>query len=113
MSAIDGFVIACKPATHFGVGTIEKLPAIVRATGADAVVVVTDAALAATPVVATVTAVLADVGLPARVFSGVHPNPTTDDLAAGATSVTEAARTLAATRGPPSTPSPRCGIRSG
>jgi len=43
MSAIDGFVIASKPATHFGVGTIEKLPAIVRATGADAVVVVTDA----------------------------------------------------------------------
>ncbi len=91
MSVIDGFVIAPKPAAHFGVGAIGQLPGVVRATGAVQVVVVTDAALAATPVIATVMAVLADAGLPARVFSGVHPNPTTDDIAAGADVVAQAA----------------------
>jgi alcohol dehydrogenase len=89
MSAIDGFVIEPKPAARFGVGAIDQLPGVVRATGAGQVVVVTDAALAATPVIATVMAVLADAGLPARLFSGVHPNPTTDDLAAGAEAVAE------------------------
>jgi alcohol dehydrogenase len=54
------------------------------------VVVVTDAALAATPVVATVLAVLEAAGIPATVFSGVHPNPTTGDLAAGADAVVAA-----------------------
>ena len=53
---------------------------------------VTDAALAATPVVAAATAALAAEGLPAAVFAGVHPNPTTEDMAAGA----EAAAALAA-----------------
>jgi alcohol dehydrogenase len=89
MSAIDGFVIEPKPAARFGVGAIDQLPGVVRATGAGQVVVVTDAALAATPVIATVMAVLADAGLPARLFSGVRPNPTTDDLAAGAEAVAE------------------------
>jgi len=96
MSAVDGFVIAPKPAVHFGVGAIGQLPAIVRAIGAEAVVVVTDEALAPAPVLATVRDVLAEAGLPARVFSGVHPNPTTDDLAAGAAAVAEAAAGTAA-----------------
>jgi alcohol dehydrogenase len=90
MSAIDGFVITPKPTTYFGVGAIEKLPGIVRETGADHVVVVTDEALAATAAIATVTDVLVDSGIPAHVFTGVHPNPTTDDLAAGAEAVAEA-----------------------
>ena len=96
MSAIDGFVIAPKPAAHFGAGAIEQLPAIIRATGAEAVVVVTEEALASTPVMATVRAVLADAGLPARVFSGVHQDLTTDDIAAGAQAVAEAAAGAAA-----------------
>jgi alcohol dehydrogenase len=96
MSAIDGFVIEPKPAARFGVGAIDQLPGVVRATGAGQVVVVTDAALAATPVIATVMAVLADAGLPARLFSGVHPNPTTDDLAAGAEAVAESTAQAAA-----------------
>ena len=91
MSPIEAFVITPKPAAHFGVGAVGQLPEIVRATGADQVVVVTDAALASTPVIATVAAVLADAGIPARLFTGVHPNPTTDDLAAGADAVAQAA----------------------
>jgi len=96
MSAIDGFVIAPKPAAHFGVGAIEKLPSLVRALGVDHVVVVTDAALAATPVIAQVTAVLAAEGVTASVFSGAHPDPTTDDVAAGAAAAAEAAASAAA-----------------
>ena len=98
MSEIDPFVITPKPTAHFGVGAIEQLPGIVRGTGADAVVVVTDAALAATPVIATVTEILAGAALPAHLFTGVHPNPTTDDLAAGAQAAAEAAA-LARTAG--------------
>ena len=45
---------------------------------------VTDAALAATPVVASVAGVLEAAGIPVTVFRGVHPNPTTGDVAAGA-----------------------------
>jgi hypothetical protein len=49
MSAIDGFVIESKPVAHFGVGAIDQLPGVIRATGAGQVVVVTDNALASTP----------------------------------------------------------------
>jgi alcohol dehydrogenase class IV len=45
-------------------------------------------------VIATVQAVLADAGIPARLFAGVHPNPTTDDLAAGADGLRRLVRSL-------------------
>jgi alcohol dehydrogenase len=80
-------VITPAPATYFGAGATAKLPAIVRGTGSSAAVIVTDAGLAVTPVVAEVVAVLEAAGLPVTVFSGVHPNPTTGDLAAGADAV--------------------------
>jgi alcohol dehydrogenase len=82
-------LIAPKPAAHFDRGAIKQLPGIVRATGADAVMIVTDAALAQTPVIGTVTYELAEHEIPVHVFTGVHPNPTTDDLAAGAAAVSE------------------------
>lgn len=91
MSQLDGFTIGARPAAHFGAGAVGQLPGLVRATGADQVVVVTDAALAVTPVIATVLGVLADAGVPARLFAGVRPNPTTDDIAAGAEAVARAA----------------------
>jgi alcohol dehydrogenase len=80
-------VIGPTPNAHFGAGAVGKLPGIVRGLGCDAVVVVTDAALAATPVVARVTGALESAGMPLTVFSGVHPNPTTGDVAAGADAV--------------------------
>ena len=93
------FTIGAQPTALFGVGAIGNLPRIVRGIGADAgVVLVTDAALATTSVVASVTAVLKDAGLAVLVFSGVHPNPTTDDLAAGAGAVAEASRYSVAPR---------------
>ena len=80
-------LISPKPATYVAPGAIAELPGIVRRTGAASVLIVTDAALTATSVIPAVSSVLADAGLPARVFAGVHPNPTTDDITAGADSV--------------------------
>ena len=87
---ISELVISPTPRAHFGVGAVGGLPGIVRGTGAGAAVVVTDAALAATPVVASVTGVLEAAGMPVTVFGGVHANPTTGDLAAGADAATGA-----------------------
>ena len=80
-------LIAPKPAAYFEPGAIAKLPDIVRGTGVDSALIVTDTALAATPVISRITGVLDAAGIPVRVFSGVHPNPTTVDLAAGADAV--------------------------
>jgi len=92
--AIAGTEIAITPtpSAYFGSGAVGKLPGLLAGTGSDATVVVTDAALGATPVVASVTSVLAAAGIPVTVFSGVHPNPTTGDLAAGADAAAAAGR---------------------
>lgn len=76
--------IAPTPTAHFGAGGIHKLGPLVAATGGSAAVIVTDAGLLATPVIGAVRAALDDAGIPVVVFSGVHANPTTDDLSAGA-----------------------------
>src|SRR5260370_12995979 len=72
------------PTARFGAGATGALPGMVRGTGSDAVAIVTDAALADTPVVPTVAGTLAANGVPATLFAGVHPTPTTDDVAAPA-----------------------------
>jgi alcohol dehydrogenase len=77
-------VIGNTPTAHFGAGAIAGLPGIVSSAGGRAALVVTDAALAATGVVAAVTEVLSAAGVEVTVFGGVQPNPTTADLAAGA-----------------------------
>jgi alcohol dehydrogenase class IV len=77
-------IIGATPTAHFGAGSAARLPGLVAAAGGEAVLLVTDAALAGTPVVGAVGEILAAAGLPAAVFTGVHPNPATGDLAAGA-----------------------------
>ena len=89
--ASSELVITPTPAAHFGAGAIARLPGIIRGAGRDAVVLVTDAALAAIPVVADVAGVLEATGIAVTMFGGVHPNPTTDDLADGAAAVSAAA----------------------
>ena len=89
--------IAPTPPAHFGAGAIHKLGPLLGATGCSAAVIVTDAGLLATPVIATVRAALDEAGIPAVVFSGVHANPTTDDLAAGAELVADLALASRAT----------------
>jgi alcohol dehydrogenase len=88
-SAVAGTEIAITPtpAAYLGSGAVAKLPGILGGAGSDAAVVVTDAGLAATPVVDRVTSVLDAAGIPVTLFSGVQPNPTTGDLAAGADAV--------------------------
>jgi len=97
MSQLDRLVITAKPTVHVGPGAIGELPGIARAIGADQVVVVTDEAFAAAPVIETVLTVLADAGVPARLFAGVHPVPTPADLAGGTDAVAEAAADAAST----------------
>jgi alcohol dehydrogenase len=90
------FVLTPMPAAHFGAGTASELPRAVRGTGSAAAVIVTDPALAGTSVVAWVRDALAAGGMTTGVFAGVRPNPSTDDVAAGADVVAE----LAAEAGP-------------
>jgi alcohol dehydrogenase len=84
LPAPSELVIGTTPQAHFGAGSVAKLPGIVAACGGEAVLLVTDALLAPTPVIGAVTGALTAAGLPVTVFSGVHPNPTTADIAAGA-----------------------------
>jgi len=77
-------VIGTTPAAYFGAGSIARLPDLIAGAGGRSALIVTDSALAATGVISAVTDLLAAAGVPAAVFTGVHPNPTTADLAAGA-----------------------------
>jgi alcohol dehydrogenase len=81
------FVLTPMPAAHFGAGAIGELPGLVRDTGSSVAVIVTDPALAGSAVVARVWDVLAADGMTTAVFAGVRPNPSTDDVAAGAEAV--------------------------
>jgi alcohol dehydrogenase len=78
------FVLTPMPAAHFGAGAASELPRAVRDTGSSAAVIVTDPALAGTPVIAWMRDALAADGMTTSVFAGVRPNPSTDDVAAGA-----------------------------
>jgi alcohol dehydrogenase class IV len=85
-SDLAGFApaIAPTPPAHFCVGSVAKLGPAATATGGATAVVVTDAGMLATPVIDAVQTELDEAGIPFIVFSGVHANPTTDDLVAGA-----------------------------
>ena len=69
------FVLTPMPAAHFGAGAIGELPGLVHGTGSSAAVIVTDPALADSPVVARVRDVLAADGVTAAVFAGCAPTP--------------------------------------
>jgi alcohol dehydrogenase len=92
-SALDGteLDLASWPVAWFGAGVVRRLPEAVAGTGAPLAVVVTDAGLAATGLPDRISGLLSAAGLPATVFDGVHANPTTGDLAAGADAVRAAA----------------------
>jgi alcohol dehydrogenase len=77
-------VIGTTPAAYFGPGSIASLPDLIVRAGGRSALIVTDSALAATGVIGAVTDLLAAASIPAALFTGVHPNPTTGDLAAGA-----------------------------
>ena len=80
-------VLTPTPAAHFGAGAIDTVAGIVHGAGANVAVIVTDPGLAGTAVVASVADVMAESGIAVTVFSEVHANPTTGDVAAGAAMV--------------------------
>src|SRR5689334_20157643 len=80
-------VLTPMPPAHFGAGAVDGVADAVRGTGSETAVIVTDQGLAGTAVVASVADVLTAAGLAVTVFSGVHPNPTTGNVTAGADAV--------------------------
>ncbi len=78
------FAVGPFPVIRFGIGSVSELPGAVRATGAESVLVVTDRGLADSAVLADLITLLGEAGIAVQTFAGVHPNPTTDDIAAGA-----------------------------
>ncbi|GAB3977879.1 iron-containing alcohol dehydrogenase [Actinoallomurus acanthiterrae] len=80
-----GLTLTPMPAAHLGAGAVRMLGEL---TGSRRVLVVTDPGIAATPVLDAVRGALA--GTEVTVFAGVHANPTTDDVGAGADVAQEA-----------------------
>ncbi|GAA4633763.1 iron-containing alcohol dehydrogenase [Actinoallomurus vinaceus] len=74
-----GLTLTPMPAAHLGAGAVRMLGEL---TGSRRVLIVTDPGIAATPVLEAVRGALT--GTEATVFAGVHANPTTDDIGAGA-----------------------------
>ncbi|WP_291045041.1 iron-containing alcohol dehydrogenase [Herbiconiux sp.] len=72
-----------KPYARFGAGRVREVGEVTAATGASSALIVTDAFLAASPVVAVVRTSLEAEGIAVHVFDGVMPNPTTAALDAG------------------------------
>lgn len=72
------------PPATFAVGAIGELAGKVQGLGAARAAIVTDRGLAATALPGDVASLLRAAGLHVEVFGGVHPNPTTDDVDAGA-----------------------------
>jgi alcohol dehydrogenase len=72
-----------KPVAYFGRGRVAETGAIVTGLGASRALIVTDAFLAASPVVAAVRDSLAAAGVAVEVYGEVTPNPTTTNLDAG------------------------------
>jgi alcohol dehydrogenase len=72
-----------KPYAYFGRGRVRQVGPATRATGATSALIVTDAFLAASPVVAAVRESLENSGILVSVFDGVTPNPTTTSVDTG------------------------------
>ncbi len=72
-----------KPFARFGAGRVDEVGEVTSATGARSALVVTDAFLAASPVVDSVRRSLEAAGLSVSVFDGVVANPTTTAIDAG------------------------------
>lgn len=68
---------------RFGAGRISELAEAARAHGITRPLFVTDAMLAKLPITSAALEVLAQGGIPARLFSDVKPNPVESNLAAG------------------------------
>jgi alcohol dehydrogenase len=75
--------------TQFGCGAIDRLPSALASLGHDRALLVTDAGVAAAAIGARVERLLRDAGVNTCLFDGVNPNPSTDNLDAGARAARE------------------------
>ncbi len=72
-----------KPYAYFGRGRVAEVGTVTAATGARSALIVTDAFLAASPVVAVVRASLEAAGIVVSLFGAITPNPTTTSVDLG------------------------------
>lgn len=75
--------------TIFGSGTIDELSDVVKALGGTRVFLVTDAGLVASGLTGRVSLQLEEAGLEVRVFAELRPNPTSEEIDAGAGALRE------------------------
>src|SRR5271169_4488303 len=66
----------------FGFGALDQLGAVARVEGAGRILLVSDAGIAAAGHVDRGVRAMKDSGLAVSVFTGVHENPSTEDVAA-------------------------------
>ncbi len=76
--------LVLRDTVRFGVGAVERLPALVAANGASRAFIVTDAGVVAAGVAERVRAALANGGIETGLFDGVEPDPGTDTVERGA-----------------------------
>ncbi|MHB8458736.1 MAG: iron-containing alcohol dehydrogenase family protein [Candidatus Limnocylindrales bacterium] len=76
--------LVLRDTVRFGVGAVERLPALVAASGASRAFIVTDAGVVAAGVADRVRAALASGGIEIGLFDGVEPDPGTDTVERGA-----------------------------
>ena len=83
MKGADYFLGYRMPDYLEGAGCLKRLPALIRSKGADQLLVVTDPNLVKLGLASKLTDLLDQEGLHYTVFSGVEPNPTSDNVEAG------------------------------
>lgn len=83
MLSAQRFSLGSAP-TQFGCGTIDRLPSALASLGHGRVLLVTDSGLTAAGMSERIERLLGAAGVTACLFDGVNPNPSTDNLDAGA-----------------------------
>jgi alcohol dehydrogenase len=88
MLATQRFALGSAP-TQFGCGSIDRLPSALASLGQNRAFLVTDAGVAGAGIAERIEWLLHEVGVATCLFDGVNPNPSTDNLDAGAQAARE------------------------
>src|SRR5206468_3781870 len=87
------FALGSAP-TQFGCGTIDRLPSALVSLGCDRALMATDAGVATAGIAQRMEQLLRAAGVVTQIFDGVNPNPSTDNLDAGAGAARDFAPTV-------------------
>jgi alcohol dehydrogenase len=88
MLATQRFTLGSAP-TQFGCGSIDRLPSVLASLGKNRALLVTDAGVAGAGIGERIERLLRGAGVATRLFDGINPNPSTDNLDAGAQAARE------------------------